>query len=606
MPQWTEDKFEKAHADYTAEHGYEIHIPGWQDIVKWKRWTEPTLQELALEKRAKTSLSQSKYYIRKLGEARFERIKDAVPGDPDYPTYQEMEDYNHAIENNNKYLSFLELIGEKRYDEMGALRDERKERYMRMLASPTPKVGRNAAALITFIDDINDTMGTLGVIARTAHHLIDSQFLKVMLRKVGGYAFTAADITSIAMALMRNPMKAKRLQHVIHGATHGNPPSRKVRARVMKRFARHGIGHGEVIEALQVSNSMFGYGLGLGSIFGLLFDIPSGIYRHIRGEIVTVTGLPRPLLAFDRHWSRNLKTLAEMWVANEPWMDEIMGKGMVAFKMCTDTLKQMFGTQSALASLGNVADLETPIQPPAHPLTDEVIRAETPNIEDFLNWPSTGNKWKAILHNWDYDLDEINENIRNWLTRNAFDAESYLCKENAIEGAFDMLSLIDGDDAVDWKFDSTTQSLLTALNNDYRFPVTMTEEQSSCYANLMSQYDTMEIDPGAEEVVRVAFERCGVAFTTQVPWRPGEDPDVLEDQARNTIYRLKRWYFKKWARYLLAEYQYCQGRDSWVSGAMVDKFSHYYQWLLRYGFPPGEPAREMSKVDSGTAALMDL
>jgi len=105
-----------------------------------------------------------------------------------------------------------------------------------------------------------------------------------------------------------------------------------------------------------------------------------------------------------------------------------------------------------------------------------------------------------------------------------------------------MLSLIDGDDAVDWKFDSTTQSLLTALNNDYRFPVTMTEEQSSCYANLMSQYDTMEIDPGAEEVVRVAFERCGVAFTTQVPWRPGEDPDVLEDQARNTIYRLKRWY----------------------------------------------------------------
>ena len=116
----------------------------------------------------------------------------------------------------------------------------------------------------------------------------------------------------------------------------------------------------------------------------------------------------------------------------------------------------------------------------------------------------------------------------------------------------------------------------------------------------------MEIDPGAEEVVRVAFERCGVAFTTQIPWRPGEDPDVLEDQARNTIYRLKRWYFKKWARYLLAEYQYCQGRESWVSGANIVDMSDKYQWLLRYGFPPVEPAREMSKVDSGTAALMDL
>jgi len=604
LPQWTEDKFEEARTKYTAEHGYEIHIPGWQDIVKWKRWDEPTIQELAIEKKAKSSLAKSKYYIRKLGEPRFERIKYAQPGDIDYPTYQEMEDYNHAVENNNKYLSFLEILGDKRYEEIKALRNERKERYARMLASPTPKVGRNAAALITFIDDINDTMGTVGVIARTAHHLIGNEFAKVLLSKVGGYAFTAAQLTSIAMALMRNPLKAKRLQHLLHGATHGNPPSRKLRASVMKRFAKHGIGYGEVIEALQVSNSMFGYGLGLGSIFGLLFDIPSGIYRHIRGEKVTVTGLPRALVSFDRHWSRNIKTLAELWVSAEPWMDDILGKSMVAAKMCTDTLKQMFGTESALASLPNVADIETPILMPAHPLTDEVIRDETPKIEEYLNWPSTGKKWKAILQNWNYDRDEINENIRNWLARNAFDAESYLCKENAIESGFDMLSLIDGDDAVEWKFDSTTQSLLTSLNNDYRFPVTMSDEQSSCYANLMGQYDTLDIDPGAEEVVRVAFERCGIAFTTQVPWRPGETPDNLESEARNTIWRLKRWYFKQWARYLSNEYQFCQGRVSKSGDISMSKMSHYYQWLLRYGFPKGEPAREMSKVDPMTAELM--
>jgi len=606
LPQWTDDKFEKARAKYVAEHGYEIYIPGWRDVIKWKRWDEPTIQELALEKKAKYSRTRSKYYIRKLGEARFERLKHVVPGDEDYFTYQEMEDYNKAIEYDNKYHAFLDLLGEARYEEISALRAERKERYQHMLASPTPKIGRNAAALITFIDDINDTMGTAGVIARTAHHVMPSQFLSLLLKSVGKYAFTAAQLTSIAMALMRNPMKAKRIQHVLHGSLHGHPASWKLRASVMTRFARKGISHGELIEALQVSNSMFGYGLGLGCIFGLLFDIPSGIYRHIRGEKVKVTGLPRPLYAFDQHYLRNMKTLAELWVAHEPWMDKMLGKGMVSLKMGTDMLKQMFGTSSALASLPNVADIETPILMPKHPLTEEVIRDETPNLEKYLNWPSTGKKWKAILQNWNYDTDEINENIKNWLSRNAFDAESYLCKQNAVESAFDMVSLLDGDDSVEWKFDSTSQSLLTSLNNDFRFPPTMTDEQSICYANLMSQYDKLDIDPGAAEIVRVSFERCGIAMTTQVPWRPGPDPGDLEKEARNTIWRLKRWYFKKWASYLNAEYQYCQGKFSAAGMPLITKMSRYYQWLIYYGFPSGEPAREMSKVDNMTAELMAL
>lgn len=605
LPQLTEDRFEKARLKYLSEHPYEIHIPGFEDVFKWKRWDEPTIQELALLKKARSAGTNAKYYINKLGEDYFKSIPTLQPGDPDYPSYEQMEWYNNAVENLNKQQSFIELIGDARYEEIKALRAERKERYQRLLASPTPRIGRNAAAIITFIDDINDTLGTLGVVARTAHRLMPGTFLKVLTRMVGGWAFTAAELTGIAMALMRDPIKAKRLQHVIHGGLHGNPPSRKLRASVSKRFARKGISKGELIEALQVSNNMFGYGLGLGGIFGLLFDIPSGIYRHIRGEEVKVTGLPRPLLWFDKHWSRNLKTLAELWVAHEPWMDEILGKSMVATKMCTDMLKQMFGSSSAFASLPPVVDLETPIQMPSHPMTEEVIREETPDLEKYLNWPSTEKKWKAILQNWNYDLDEINENIMNWLKRNAFDLESYLCSQNAIESGFEMVSLIDGDDSVDWKFDSTTQSLLTALNNDYRFPEDMTDDQSKCYANLMQQYDTLDIDPGAEEIVRVSNERCGVKFTTKVPWRPGPTPEDLEKEARNTIWRLKRWYFKTWARYLNTEHMVCRGIYPKYATFSMSKMSHYFQWLVYYGFPEGEPAREMSKVDDRTAELMN-
>jgi len=315
-------------------------------------------------------------------------------------------------------------------------------------------------------------------------------------------------------------------------------------------------------------------------------------------------GLPRPLLWFDKIWSRNLKSLAELSIVAEEWMDPIFGKGMVAAKMCTDMVKQMYGPKSALASLPNVADIETPILMPSNPLTEEVIREETPNIEDFMNWPSNESKWKAILHNWDNDLPQIQEQVNGWLARNAFDMESYLCSQNAIEAGFEMSSLLDGEDSVDWKFDSTSQSFLTTLNNGWRFDEDVTEEQSRCYANLLSQYDSLNIDPGAEEVVRVSNERCGLKFTTRVPWRPTGSEGVLAYQARNTIWRLKRWYFKTWARYFNNEYMYCQNRTSKGGDASMSKMSKYYQWLLYYGFPAGEPGREMSKCDDRTVKLM--
>uniref|UniRef100_A0A6M3M2H7 Uncharacterized protein n=1 Tax=viral metagenome TaxID=1070528 RepID=A0A6M3M2H7_9ZZZZ len=605
LPQLTTDKFEKARADYVAKHGYEIHIPGFEEIVKWPRHKEPTIEELELRKGADDSYARSKYYIKKLGEERWNELLTLKPGDPRWYTYLESYDYNHALEAIEDRDRLIRELGEARYEEIKQMGQERKELHQRMLGSPSPRVLRNAASILTFIDDINDTMGTLGVVARTAHHLMSSTFLKVLMRTVGGMAFTAAELTSIMMALARNPVKAKRLQHVVHGGLHGNPPSRKIRARVSRRFAKHGIGHGEVIEALQVSNSMFGYGLSLGPIFSLLYDIPSGIYRHIRGETVKVTGLPRPLYWFDEQWSRALKSFAELSIVAEEWMDPLIGKMMVAQKMNTDMLKQIFGPKSALAALPNVADIETPIQMPKNPLTEQVIREETPNIEEFLNWPSNGKKWKAILDNWNNNTDEINDNIKGWLARNAFDQESYLCKQNAIESGFEIASLLDGEDSVDWKFESTAQSFLTTLNNDYRFDEDVTEEQSKCYANLLSQYNDLDIDPGAAEVVRVANERCGVKFTTRVPWRLGESEGVLATQASGSIRRLRRWYFKTWARYFNTEYQYCQGRTGRGGDISMSKMSHYYQWLLYYGFPPGEPAREMSLVDARTAKLMD-
>jgi len=182
----------KSPAEITlAEHGYKIFIPGFEDIVKWNRHDEPTLEELELKKGADKSNTRAKEYIKRLGQDRWDELLTLAPGDPNWYTYLESHNYNTALEALEDRNRIIRELGEKRFLEIREIKAERKEHFLRMLASPSPRLARNAAAVLTFIDDINDTMGTLGVVARTATRLMSSTFLKALMTGVGGWAFTA-------------------------------------------------------------------------------------------------------------------------------------------------------------------------------------------------------------------------------------------------------------------------------------------------------------------------------------------------------------------------------------------------------------------------------
>ncbi|KKN27134.1 hypothetical protein LCGC14_0867520, partial [marine sediment metagenome] len=295
MPRFTREEFIKEKQKYVAKYGYKIHIPQFSDIFTWNVTPEPSPAELQLYRQKK---------VKELGEARYAAIK--------------------------------------------ALMLKKRENYLRILASPTPQFIQNAASVLTTLDDVNDVLGTAAVVARIVARRLPAMAAKFLLGPAG-WALVGADIAGLALKLYSLPFKARRLQHELNETLKGNPLSKKGKLRRLNKLKRLRISKGELIEALQTTDNMFGVGISLGGIMGLLTDIPAGIYHHIRGEKVTVTGLPKTLDFLDLPWTRLFKSVSQLFQGDTNLPDEELNKAIVATNLAS---------RSAHGYLGGISPLD--------------------------------------------------------------------------------------------------------------------------------------------------------------------------------------------------------------------------------------------------------
>ena len=139
---YTTEEFTRKKAEYVAKYGYTMTIPGFSDIVKFDLTTPPSEAELKLY-----------------------RKKD------------------------------IKALGSHRYNQIKKLMQRKKESFLRMMGSPNPEWLMNIGTNMTFLDDINDSLGTLAVITRTFAHVLPKTVGKALLGPAG-WALTAADIVN--------------------------------------------------------------------------------------------------------------------------------------------------------------------------------------------------------------------------------------------------------------------------------------------------------------------------------------------------------------------------------------------------------------------------
>jgi hypothetical protein len=551
MPRWTKEEFDEQREKYVAKHGYEIHVPGFSDIFHIGFDREPSAQELELYK-----------------------AKDVT------------------------------ALGEKRYSQIKDLMDKKRERFLRLLASPTPRTVMNAATALTFLDDINDTLGTVGVLARTAAHLLPSTAAKLMAGPAG-WAFTAAEITNIAMALCRMPWKAKRLQHDLHAALMLNPVSKKARLRRLNKLKRLKLSKGEIIEGLQTTDNVFGIGISLGPIMGLLYDIPSGIYRALQGRPVKVTGLPAPFYAVDRTVSRMVSGAAQLFYGPDDFTDDEKSRAMLGYNYATQWQKAHLGDNSPLDLIDDPSGIEIPAPRPEHPSTIEVVQNEVGDVDKYVGWPAIGKRWMQTNEMIDNHLTGIFDSIKGWIGRKNKDMFSNVAAQNMSEAGLNTLAILEGDGAVEWDYNAVGNAYLKLLNIGYRLPLDATQEQLNCLTEQFSAYDAAGEELTRADISFIVRHVCDLQLTTQVPERNTQDDYILDVEAKHGIERLREWYYYEVSK---AAHSLCFSLDRNrpdFREPIINVARPKCAWLNRYGFPK-DPPRSTMKLETPERAAKIL
>ena len=352
----------------------------------------------------------------------------------------------------NQFKSgYLRRNNPMRHSEISDLLDSKRARYRRMLASPAPTWLTNAGSVMTFMDDVNDFAGTLGVICRIAARFVPRILSKFFLGPAG-WLFLIADLFGLMMSLWRLPIACIVGKRHFHSIGEYNPFSKQSKARRARKLRKVLPGKGEMIEALQVTDQLFGIGLCLGPLVGFAQDIVAGTVRAVRGEKVTWASPPAKPRSHEVNALRVLRFAQAVGLSKDEFTEEehwliyacLNGATQVLkpYRDIWDPFDQVVGLEHAL--------FEAP--KPKHATTKFILEEFGIDPEANVGWPGLDRKEATAEELWNFYQAPAAERFFDFCTRNRMNTLGSSGAQNAFEYAKNMLLLTEGYETVDEEF----------------------------------------------------------------------------------------------------------------------------------------------------------
>ena len=218
LPKFTTDEFEKRRTDYQAKYGNTVNIPGFQDVIHIIPQAKISAEEMAAHKFA-------------------QKRKLPSPLSPQQ----------------------LQLLTYK------------KARFLRALATSTPKWLRTYGSVATALDNVEDALVVLGWLGRVA--------IKAAPRLLGravpvvGWVLLGADMFNAVNLISWITFAAKGGKRNLEALAERNPFHAKAKAARAAKLKRAMPSFGEYLEILQTTDQLFGVGLCLGGLMGMVQDL---------------------------------------------------------------------------------------------------------------------------------------------------------------------------------------------------------------------------------------------------------------------------------------------------------------------------------------------
>lgn len=456
LHRYTNAEFNLKKAEYVAKYGYTMHIPGFTDIVKINIQRPPTEEEVKLY-----------------------RKKD------------------------------IEALGAARYAEIKKIMAAKKESFLRMMGSPTPTWIQNIGTTMTLLDDINDSLGTLSVVFRSIAHLLPKTMAKSLMGPAG-WALTLADIVNVAMTITNAPVTYLTAKADLAKASATNPFCKEARVKRAKRLKKLKPSKGEFIEALQVTNSIFGIGLSLGPILGALVEAFTGPYRVLTGKKVTVKWPIPDLSNLELEAMEGIYGAYMLNTGGQELSPEDHTKTYLVAEMGTHVLYPLFQQWHPLDMIDGLENIILPAPRPKDPLTKLLFD------EEGLYWPSntghlhTGRQFVSAGELMDVGDDRITASFQEYAKSQKHTLLGQLGMQSVNNFTENILALIEGEDQVEIDLHPVTKACFKILDNGFTMPETTTPEQHQCFARSVMEFFVRATHPPWRFIQSQICPKCGI------------------------------------------------------------------------------------------------
>lgn len=441
LPKMSDSQFSQAKAEYIEKNGYTITIPGLSDIIKI-RTEEPMTEREA--------------------------------------TAWQKRDWGY--------------FSAKRLDELQKQKQKRKDRYTAMLASPSPAVIQSAGSIMTAIDDAQDATSTLFVVGQLGRRVAPATFKKLLAGPVG-VLLTVSDVLNAVQAIPQRcmmPMYGKRINE---GLTKASPTHSKAKLRKAKLLKNKLPGKADYIQGLQATEQVFGFGISLGPIVGLVQDIFFGTVRS-RPGVAPKVKLPMPDL---QHWYKAALKMAKagsiLWGYPHETDDDDILSWIAGTLLSSQALMDIQQNWNPLEMVEDLTDLEIKAPEPWHTLTREVINETGEPHLKRVSWPQTGTPWAKIDRLIETTQSTVVDNLRRFLKRNKHNWRGYMAASCSVDGAMFTVTLLEGEGVVHYDHSIPAKIASTLLMHSQRLDPYQPLQKFTDFVHYMIYLDEIDQAP---------------------------------------------------------------------------------------------------------------
>lgn len=315
---------------------------------------------------------------------------------------------------------------------------KKRERYLRMKASPTPEIVKCISKIMTDYDDLEDGLITAAVVGRLAVKLLPrlmGRFIPVI-----GWCLLAADVINLFQIMSWLPFFGMSAKRVKEGLTERNPLGRTARLKRVARIKRVKPSFGEILEVAQTTDQLFGVGICLGGIMGYITDAASALFKGLTQPI------PKTLWSeASRGFFATMKSTMVVNTCDRELTDEEKYNALVAFKMGQRNLKPYMDDFDWYGAAETYSNIPIEATHSSHPSTLFILEEAGEDIEETTRWPIKGTPKEVTLSEFvEYAFPIINQTLKSFCDRMKKTPEGFIASHCLHEGLYDTLLIWEG------------------------------------------------------------------------------------------------------------------------------------------------------------------